>query len=233
MYKENLPRVIAVVPVKKVSERVPNKNFREFTKDGSSLLDILLEKLLKIKTVDHIYISTNYQDLSIESDNKISLIDRDDTYCNNITSWSDVIYNIVNSIPEDDNSIILWCHTTTPLFDEYQKALNKFIDLDKNNFNSLVVVEKLKEFIIDDKGRPWNYSYGVWHPYSQNLPSLYKISGSLFINYLAEMKKTRYVINTKPFLYEIDSKYGIDIDTKWEFKMAQILNDNKNELNNI
>ena len=78
----------------------------------------------------------------------------------------------------------MWCHSTTPLFNSYSDALKKFFELPEDNYNSLVAVEKLKEFIIDEKGMPWNYSYGVWHKYSQDLPNLYKIIGSLFINRL-------------------------------------------------
>ena len=117
------------------------------------LSSLLLQKLLRVKAIDHIYISTNHRDLSIPSDTKITLIDRDEHYCNNVTSWSDVIYDVVSSIPEDDDSIIMWCHTTTPLFDEHEKALTTFTGLDETKFNSLIVVEKLKEFINEVETR--------------------------------------------------------------------------------
>ena len=37
------------------------------------------------------------------------------------------------------------------------------------------------------------------------------------------MKKNRYVINSNPFLFEIDAKYAIDIDNEWEFRLAQAM----------
>ena len=51
-------RIVAIIPVKEKSERVPSKNFKTFCNE-KSLLDILLEKLLKVDLLDHIYISTN------------------------------------------------------------------------------------------------------------------------------------------------------------------------------
>ena len=51
-------KIIAVVPVKKNSDRVNNKNFRKFYK-GKSLFDLLLEKLLSSKNINKIYISSN------------------------------------------------------------------------------------------------------------------------------------------------------------------------------
>ena len=216
-------RIVAIIPVKEKSERTPNKNFRSFNSAGESLFDLTLKKLSQIKSLDHIYISTDKISLNLKQTNKISIINRDKFFCNNITPWSEVIENIANSIPEKEDTIVMWCHVTNPLFNSYEDALSKFLELDESTFNSLVVVEKLKEYIVDDKGSPWNYSYGIWHKYSQDLPKLFKINGSLFINYLSEIRKTKYVINTKPFLFPIDSKFGIDIDNEWEYELAQII----------
>ena len=216
-------RIVAIVPVKKTSERVPNKNFRPFNSNEDSLLDITINKLKEIKQIDHIYVSSDKKDIKIKNQKNTSIIERDKKYCNNIIPWSEVIGNIVESIPENDNTIIMWCHSTTPLFNSYGDALKKFLGFSGNDYNSLVAVEKLKEFIIDEKGMPWNYMYGIWHKYSQDLPNLYKVVGSLFINRLGQMKKTRYVINSNPYLFQVDSKFGIDIDTEWQFELAQIL----------
>ena len=230
---KNKQKIVAIIPIKEKSERVPNKNFRLFNKSGESLLDLTIKKLNKIQTLDHIYLSTDKSDLVLKDYSKISILKRDKKFCNNKIPWSEVINNIVNSIPEEDNSIILWCHTTSPLFNLYEKALKTFLELDSSKFNSLVVVEKLKEFIIDEKGMPWNYMYGVWHKYSQDLPKLYKVAGSLFINQLSDMKKIRYVINSKPFLFEVPSKFSIDIDTEWDFEQAQLLYNYLNEKDEI
>ena len=216
-------RIVAIIPVKKTSERVPNKNFRPFNSNCESLFELTTNKLKKVNQIDHIYISTNKKDLKIKNDSLISILYRDNNFCNNITPWSDVIYNIACSIPENESTIVLWCHATNPLFDLYEEAINKFLSSRVKGFNSLVAVEKLKEFIVDEKGMPWNYMYGIWHKYSQDLPNLYKIVGSLFINKLDDMKKNRYVINSKPFLFEIDAKYAIDIDNEWEFSLAQAM----------
>lgn len=224
-------RIVAVIPVKEISERVPNKNFRKFTDEGMSLLDLLISRLIKIDLIDHIYISTDKKDLKIEKNLKLSTISRDTKYCNNITPWSDVIYNVISSLPEEDDTHIMWCHTTSPLFDNYLSALDKYLKLlDNGNYNSLVTVERAKEFLIDEKGRAWNYNFGIWHKYSQELPNLFKVTGSLFINKLSEMKKTRYVINNNPYLFEIEPLQALDIDNIWQFKLAKLLYQNRSNL---
>ena len=216
-------RLVAIIPVKKTSERVPEKNFRKFSDTGESLLDITINKLLRLKKLDHIYISTDKEGLDYSNKKNISIINRDKSFCNNITPWSDVIFHVASSIPEIEDTSVCWVHTTTPLFDFYEEAIEKFLSLDNENFNSLVAVEKSKEFLIDNKGRPINYMFGVWHKYSQDLPELYKITGALFINNLKAIKANQYVIGTKPYLFDVPPKFCLDIDHLWQFELAQII----------
>tara|TARA_B100000212_G_C27379283_1_gene536213 strand:+ start:1706 stop:2389 length:684 start_codon:yes stop_codon:yes gene_type:complete len=216
-------RLVAIIPVKETSERVPEKNFRKFSDNGDSLLDITINKLLRLKKLDHIYISTDKEGLDFSNKKNISIINRDKSFCNNITPWSDVIFHVANSIPEIEDTSVCWVHTTTPLFDFYEEAIEKFLSLDNDKFNSLVAVEKSQEFLIDNKGRPINYMFGVWHKYSQDLPELYKITGALFINNLKSIKANQYVIGTKPFLFDVPPKFCLDIDHLWQFELAQIM----------
>ena len=118
----------AVIPVKYISERVKSKNFRKFY-NNKSLLDILLDKLIKIKSISKIYISTDNEKLKLNNQytkKRIEIIKRDKKYCNNKTPWSDVIHNVVSNIPINNNDNLMWCHTTTPLFDDYEIALRQY-----------------------------------------------------------------------------------------------------------
>ena len=216
-------RLVAIIPVKEKSERVPEKNFREFSDNGDSLLDITINKLSRLENLDYIYISTDKEGLDFSDNKNLNVIKRDKSFCNNVTPWSDVIFNIANSIPEKDDTSVLWVHTTTPLFDFYGEAIEKYLSLDNDNYNSLVAVEKSQEFLIDNKGRPINYMYGVWHKYSQDLPELYKITGALFINNLKSIKDNKYVVGTKPYLFNVPPKFCLDIDHLWQFELAQIM----------
>lgn len=52
------PTIVAVVPVRKNSERLKYKNFINFYK-GKSLLEIKLQQLKKIKYIDKIVVSSD------------------------------------------------------------------------------------------------------------------------------------------------------------------------------
>lgn len=222
-------KIIALIPVKEISERVSKKNFRRFYKN-KSLLDILINKLKKCKDISEIYISSNSSKIKkISSKNKCTYLERDKKFCNNITPWSEVITEVVNTIPEDDDTILMWCHTTTPIFDSYNEAIKIFKSKKFKN-DGLISVEKFKRFIVTEKKMPLNYSWGVWHPYSQNLNKLYSITGALFMMSLKQFKINRYVISKNPFYLETKNFEGFDIDTMEEFKIAQLIYKNKNRI---
>ncbi len=225
-------KIVAVIPVKEISERVKSKNLRNFYKN-KSLLDILVNKLKKCKAISKIYISSNSNKVKkISQKLKCNYLNRKDKFCNNITPWSDVIYEVVNSIPESDDTIIMWCHTTTPLFDSYKKAIKMYKNLKPKN-DGLISVAKFSQFIVRENKLPLNYSWGVWHPYSQNLENLFYITGALFMAKKKVMLKNRYVISKNPEYLVADSIETIDIDTNYDFELAKILYKNRNKLKNI
>jgi len=217
-------KTVAVVPVKHTSERVKQKNFRPFDGD-KSLLDIKIEQLKASDAFDEIYISSDSPDAKKCCElHGAKFISRDISLCNNVTPWSDVIFEVVNSIPEPDNTHIAWCHTTSPLFDLFKSCLKRYyLNLDNGQENGLVAVSACKEYILDERATPVNYSWGPWHRYSQHLKKHFFVSGALFVCTKQEMLKNRYVISSDPYLFEATSEESLDIDTEFDFKFAQYL----------
>jgi len=215
-------RNVAIIPVKQKSERVEDKNFRDFF-NGESLLDIKINQLKKENLFDEIYVSSDSKDAKKSCDKHgIKYLKRDISLCNNITPWSEVIFEVVNSIPEPDATNVAWCHTTSPLFNRFNSCLEKYKNiLEKKEGNGVVAVSRCKEFIVDENATPVNYTWGPWHRYSQHLKKYYFISGALFLTTKNEMLKNRYVISTSPYLMEFTAEESIDIDTEFDYKYAQ------------
>jgi N-acylneuraminate cytidylyltransferase len=217
--------IVAVVPVKDNSERVPNKNFKDFFR-GLSLLELKINHLKSASIFSNIYISSDSKKAKIIADSMgVNFIQRDSKFCNNIIPWSEVILNILESLPEDEDTLIAWCHTTSPFFENYKQAIQTYISSKQNNddFDGLITVERLNDFIVDEKPQPLNYSWGVWHDYSQNLKKMFRITGALFLTSKKEMIKNRYVISKRPILFISSQLEGIDIDTEFDFKVAKLI----------
>ena len=156
-----MKKINIVIPVKKTSERVKNKNFKKFI-NNKSLFEILIQKLKSCSFVDNIYVSSNHVKME-KKINKLGCIyiHRKDKYCNNKIPWSEMIYHTVDALPLKSMDDLAWCHTTTPLFNNYTKVINKYFDIKKSKkYNSLLTVSKFNEFIVSDKMRPINYAWG-------------------------------------------------------------------------
>ena len=88
---------IAIIPVKHESERVKNKNFRNFYKNFS-LLEIKIKQLKLSKAFDKIIISSNsFHAKKLAKKYNLKFVKRVARYSNNITSWSEVITNVVKT----------------------------------------------------------------------------------------------------------------------------------------
>ena len=220
--------IIAIIPVKEKSERVINKNFKVFYK-GLSLLEYKIEQLIKIKTIDRIIISSNSKKAKkIATKYKIEFVNRPDYYCDNKVSWSEVIEYVITSIKKTKgNEIIMWCHTTSPLFNEYNKGIKLFLKSEKKGFDSLVSVNEFNEFLLDANANPINYNWGPWHKYSQNLKSNYfTVNGALFIARKSTYQYLKYVIGKNPIMMKTKKQNSLDIDNNIDFNYAKFLVEN-------
>ena len=77
-------KIVAVIPIKSVSDRVKSKNFREFYQ-GKSLTELLIEKLLASTRIEKIYVSSDAISHKSYFENVgRHFIERDKSLCNNI-----------------------------------------------------------------------------------------------------------------------------------------------------
>ena len=225
-------KIVAVVPVKTVSERVESKNFKDFYR-GSSLFDIKINQLLSSTSIQQVFVSSDIVELPTFSGNqsRVQLIDRPNEFCNNVTPWSDVIYEVVGSLPVDDDDIVVWAHVTCPFFARFDEAIEAYFRASDQGYDGIVGVERMAEFFINHAKRPVNYSWGGWHPYSQELDPLYRVTGAVFIAKKSMFLKMRYVVSRQPQFFETTSIEGLDIDTPSQFELASYLFANYGNMN--
>ena len=62
-------KITAVIPIRKGSQRVPNKNFKEFW-NGKNLLELKIEMLKSIHLIDEIVVNTD-SELAIQTAKEI------------------------------------------------------------------------------------------------------------------------------------------------------------------
>ena len=213
-----MKRLVAVVPIRKGSQRVKNKNFKNFC--GKNLLEHKIITLKKVKNINEIIINTDSNKaISIAKKLGVSYFKREDYYasskCTNSEFWSNVALNT-------KSKYILFTHCTSPIISAktYEKTIKSFFK-NKKNFESLNTVSDVKEFLFL-KNAPINFRLDK-APNSQNLPDIVKLNFAISILKTEFMSRKKTLIGNKPYFYKLDQIEGHDINTPYEFEFAKYL----------
>lgn len=214
------------LPCRLGSQRVPNKNIRDFAGVKGGLLKIKLDQLCRTSLIDRIVVSSNdpriLEFASHYQDPRLVIDERPDELGNSNTTTDQLIQYVPSVIDEGD---ILWTHVTSPFINEtdYVKIIECYKTVLTEGYDSLMTVLKLQGFIWDRK-KPVSYDRNKlkW-PMTQNIEPLFEVDSGVFLssrdNYLAYNDR----IGEAPFLYEQDKSKSVDIDWPDDFVFAERL----------
>ena len=221
MSKRN--KISAIIPARKGSERVKNKNTKNFA--GKSLLEIKIAQLLRVDCFDEIIISTdcNYaKKIANSFGDKITVHERESYYCTSQVPINEV-YSHLSSICKFDH--VAYIHLTSPLLkDESLVKTVEAYNLVKDPYDSVATVSELRHYIWYEN-KAVNYDPSK-HPRSQDLPNYYCLNFAVNVLPKNVMKEKRNIVgnNFLPiYLSEIES---VDVDTPLEFNFAEMCYEN-------
>jgi len=216
-------RVVALLPMKAESTRVPNKNFKNF--NGKPLFRWILDTLLAVEEIDQIVINTDARHILAEkglSDGgKVLIRDRKPEICGNEVSMNLVLGDDVAAIEADT---YLMTHTTNPLLsgDTIRAALTEFADLrSRDAADSLFSVDKIQTRFYREDCSPVNHDPDNLLP-TQDLEPWYEENSNLYLFTRDSFASTNARIGSRPGKL-ISPKYeSADIDTPddWDFAIA-------------
>jgi N-acylneuraminate cytidylyltransferase len=210
--------MIAVVPAKANSTRVPNKNYRPFFR-GMSLVDLLLSKLAAILPGDRIY-------LSCEDETKadvaalwgVRFVSRSRWLTENDTPLPAVIRGITEPLGDPDDDVF-WCEAIDPLFSGHEQMIVEWDSQVSFEHDSYTAVYPVKHYLLDANFQPHGFGFGMWHVPSQKLAVWYRLNFVAAILTRKAIAECGYVTGRKPAWFEATNQF-IDIDTEEDFELA-------------
>jgi CMP-N-acetylneuraminic acid synthetase len=219
------------LPVRKGSQRVKHKNTRPFSSILGGIVELKLRQLLETTLLSEIILSTN-EELTMEiaaavdpQQKKIKVIPRPDHLCLDTTPLTELIAYVPEVVSSQH---ILWGHTTTPFVTaaDYDKGIEYYFSSLQRGFDSLISVMPLQNFLLDEKGKVFNYDAGKnrW-PRTQDLPLLYEVNHAMFITSRDIYTTKHNRVGEHPFLYEMDKIKSFDIDWDDDFLIAEAIYD--------
>lgn len=218
--------LVAIVPMKHNSERVPGKNFREF---GDKLLfEHIITTLLSCKSVDKVVVDTD-SDLIVEklrSDYpEVLVLERPEHLRPGDTPMNDVLLNTIGQVP---SKYYLQTHSTNPLLSasSIEQAVTQFLDKYPIH-DSLFGVTRLQTRLWDELARAVNHNPNILLP-TQDLPPIYEENSCVYIFTEEILRKKHNRIGDRPQLFEINKIESMDIDTPDEFEITEMFYKSQN-----
>lgn len=219
-------KIAALIPMKEHSQRVPNKNIKDF--NGKPLFYWIFQTLMKVKSIDKIFLDTD-SDIICEKVRKyfpdIIIIKRPENLIGDFVSVNKLINNDLKEI--DNYEYFIQTHSTNPLLKS--STITTAIDFYKDNLNiydSVFSVTKIQSRFYDVYGNPINHD-PIELLRTQDIPPLYEENSCFYIFSKSSFNKTKARIGSKPYLFEISQKESIDIDTNDDFLLAETFSKEK------
>jgi|SRR5450631_1476103 len=214
-------KIVAIVPMRHTSERVPGKNYRDFA--GKPLFHHIIHSLLECKLIDKIVIDTD-SPLVLEQANEyfpdIITLERPPHLRDGSIPMNDILLNTIDQIPAD---FYLQTHTTNPLLSS--KSIEDGISLFLKNYpihDSLFSVTKKQVRYWDSLARPINHNQNILLR-TQDLPPIFEENSCMYVFTKEILQRKHNRVGDRPFLYEIPEIESQDIDVELNFLVAEFL----------
>lgn len=212
-----MTQVLTLVPMKGHSERVPNKNLRNF--NGQPLCHWILNTLKHTTEVDDIVVNTD-SDRIVKEARKFdaTVLTRPERLQGDHVSMNKIIRH---DVAQTDGDLYLQTHCTNPLLrpETIAEAVSTFKQRD---CDSLFSVTPLQTRLWDKEGEPINHQRDELKR-TQDLPRVYEENSNIYLFTPESIKKRENRIGNNPAMFPMDESEAIDIDELIDFKIAESL----------
>lgn len=212
--------ISAIIPVKGNSTRLPNKNILPFA--DSNLLQHKIEQLKQVEGLHEIIVSSDSDEmLKIAEDAGIKAIKRPTQYADESVPFG-MFLEYVCDIVEGEH--ILWACATSPCVEPYlyKKAIKTYFEKLEEGYDSLMTCEPYQTYLMDEKG-PLNFSMGLAHKNSEQLPLLYHFTNGINLAPAKMIKEWHYNYGPNAYRLLINKREAADIDDAYDYEMAKAL----------
>jgi CMP-N-acetylneuraminic acid synthetase len=214
-------KIVALLPMKAHSERVPGKNFKPLA--GKPLFRWILDALLAVPEVSLVAINTDARFILaenglIESD-RVVIRDRKPELCGDMVSMNLILADDIANVAAD---VYIMTHTTNPLLSSatIEKALGRYDSACRNEgADSLFTVNRFQTRFYRADGSAVNHDPNNLIR-TQDLESWYEENSNLYIFSRDSFGKTSARIGRHPVLFETPKLESIDIDGQDDWLLA-------------
>lgn len=220
--------IVALVPMRHHSQRVPGKNYRVLA--GKPLFHHIIETLLAVPQINQIVVDTDSEqvlDGLKQNFPSVKIINRPESLRADDVPMNEILIHDTSLFPAD---FYLQTHSTNPLLKS--ETISNAIQLLITNYptkDSLFSVTRLQTRLYDKDGNAMNHNPKELIQ-TQDLPPVYEENSCIYIFNRENLVAKRHRISDKPLMFAIDADEAWDIDEELDFAICDFLLKRKSSL---
>ena len=216
-----MTRLIALVPMRHHSQRVPGKNYRPLA--GKPLFHHIIETLLAVPLIHEIVVDTDSEPVMDGLRRffpQVKIIDRPGHLRADDIPMNEILLHDTEQFPAD---LYLQTHSTNPLLkpETVSRAIKSFL-AEYPTRDSLFSVTRLQTRLYDRDGNAINHNPRELIQ-TQDLPPVYEENSCIYIFNRENLAAKRHRISDHPMMFEIDADEAWDIDEELDFAITDFL----------
>lgn len=216
-----MKKIVALVPMRHESQRVPGKNYRLLA--GKPLYQHIIETLHACPEIQEIVVDT---DSPVIRDGlnarfpRVIVLERPEHLREGDVPMNDVLLHDTEQIAAD---FYLQTHSTNPLLRAatISNAIETFLR-NYPRFDSLFSVTRLHTRLWDQLGRAINHNPAILLR-TQDLPPVFEENSCLYIFSRETLAARHNRLGERPYMFEIEPAEAWDIDEEIDFQFVDFL----------
>ena len=208
-------KIVSVIPIKLNNERLPGKNTKLL--NGDPLLYYVQRGLLSEERIDERYVFCSDAVVRQYLLPGILYMERPKYLDEPTSNFTQIFGEFVQRVPAD---IYIYAHATAPFIEDatIRECLDKVLCRD---FDSAFCAVKIQDFLWKD-GQPLNFDAQNL-PRSQDIEPIYRETSGVYVFRAEVFRQYHRRIGMHPFIKEVTYREAIDINTKEDFELAEVM----------
>jgi len=221
------PSVVALVPMRHHSQRVPEKNYRLIA--GKPLYAYIIETLLSCPEIDRILVDTDSPVISRglqENYSSVQVIARPEHLSGDTVPMNEILLYDTSLVEAD---YFLQTHSTNPLLkaETVSQAVSALVS-QYPVFDSLFSVTRWQKRLWTAEGKPVNHDPSVLLQ-TQDLPPIYEENSCIYIFKRENLVRRRNRMGERPLMFAMDASEAYDIDEEIDFQIVDAILSSRSE----
>ena len=224
--------ICSIITARGGSKGIPRKNIKNL--NGKPVLAYSIESSIKSDLIKETYVTTEDEEIrKISKEFNAKVIERPQELATDTSSSVDVVLHALDYLEEKNNlpEFFVLLQPTSPLrtTKDIDNAIHLFINNECDalisvceiDHTSMLSLSLKNEFLVP------NCDEEFLNKRRQDLPTYYSPNGAIYITTPESLRKNKTFIPKRTIPYVMPKDRSVDLDTSFDFKLAEFLLKNK------